>query len=114
MTIRDIIECIDGKILTSECDMEQNVEYGYACDLLSHVMAKCSPNSVWITVQTHLNVVAVASLVDIACIIIPESIDVEKETLDRAEKEGITIISTGLNTFEICGRLYDMGISPCP
>ncbi len=113
MNIMDVVECIEGNVLTSNVNMERDVEYGYACDLLSHVMANCSHNSVWVTVQTHLNIVAVASLLDISCIVIPESIKVDSEVLNRAKEEEIVIISTELNTFEICGRLYDMGIEPC-
>ena len=112
MNIGDIAKAIEGKALTAMDNIDREVSYGYACDLLSHVMANCHEDSLWVTVQTHLNVVAVAALLDILCIVVPEGIPVEENTLVRAEEEGIVIISTELNAFEICGRLYGMGIEP--
>lgn len=113
MNIGDIAREIEGKVLTAMENTDMEVSYGYVCDLLSHVMANCHEDSLWVTVQTHINVVAVAALLDIVCIVVPEGISVEENTLARAKEEGIVIISTEMNGFEICGRLYDMGIEPC-
>lgn len=113
MNIEDLARHIEGKVLTAKQNIDREVSYGYSCDLLSHVMANCHGDSIWVTVQTHLNVVAVASLLDVLCIVVPEDIKVEENTLARAEEEGIVIISTKLNAFEICGRLYNKGIEPC-
>lgn len=113
MNILDVVECVEGNLLTSTQNTDREISYGYSCDLLSHVMANARSNCVWVTVQTHLNIVAVASLLDISCIVVPESIEVEETTLQKAEEEKISIIASKLTAFEICGRLYDMGVKPC-
>lgn len=113
MNIEDLARHIKGEVLTATDNIDREVSYGYCCDLLSHVMANCHGDSVWVTVQTHLNVVAVASLLDILCIVVPDDTKVEGNTLARAEEEEIVIISTKLSAFEICGKLYHMGIKPC-
>lgn len=113
MNIGDIAGEIEGDVLTAVECIDREVKYGYSCDLLSHVMSNCHEDSMWVTVQTHLNIVAVASLLDILCIVVPEGIEIDRATLYRAEEEDIAIISTELNAFEICGRLYSSGILPC-
>ena len=63
-----------------------------------------------VTVQTHLNVIAVACLHDFACVIIPESIDVPQATIDKAKEEGVLIYSSSKTSYAICCELYDLGI----
>lgn len=90
--------------------MDTNVVDGYSCDLLSWVMANGKKNGIWITVQTHTNIVAVASLLELAGIIIPNSIPIDPKTLQKAEEEGVAILSSDMNTFELSGVLYQLGI----
>lgn len=113
MRIEDILQAIEGDVVAGKDYLDREISYGYVCDLLSHAMANCHENSLWVTVQTHLNVVAVATLLDIQCILVPEGVAVEEMTIQKAEEEEIVIISTEKNAFEICGRLYGMGIEPC-
>ena len=74
----------------------------YATDLLSWVMGHSLANQGWITVQTHVNVVAVAVLRELSCIIIAENASIPEETLQRAKEEQIAIIHTTLPVYEIC------------
>ena len=110
MKIKDIIPLIDAKVITPEADLEKEVLCGYTCDLLSWVMAHGDHGMAWVTVQTHLNVVAVAALSDMACVVLPEDIRMEGECLDKARDEGIAVLSSPLTAYEICGRLHDAGI----
>ncbi len=110
MTIKELSEKIEAVNLTPTVDAERNVEAGYACDLLSRVMARGSEGMAWTTVQTHMNVIAVAALHDMACVIIPESIKVDAEVVEKAASEGIAVLSSPLTSFEICGRMFDSGI----
>jgi predicted transcriptional regulator len=80
-------------------------------DLLSDVMANAKAGDLWVTLQTHQNIVAVASLKEIAGIIIIGGREPEKATLAKAEEEKIPILLTNLPAFEVVGRLYQMGIS---
>jgi len=84
---------------------------GYVSDLLSDVMANAKAGDLWVTLQTHQNIVAVASLKEIAGVIIIGGREPEKATLAKAEEEKIPILLTKLSAFEVVGRLYQMGIS---
>jgi predicted membrane-bound dolichyl-phosphate-mannose-protein mannosyltransferase len=80
-------------------------------DLLSDVMANSKEGDVWITLQVHPNIIAVATLKDLAGIIIVQGRKPEKETIEKAQSENIPILVSDLQAFEIAGRLYQMGIS---
>ena len=89
---------------------EAEVTGGYAGDLLSWVMAKGAPGTAWVTVMNHMNVIAVATLLDMACVIIPENIEVKPETLDKAAEEEIPVLSTGKTAFEIAGLMHEKSL----
>lgn len=110
MTIKDIVDKLDLKVLAGANALDKEVRTGYCCDLLSRVMAHGPQNGVWITVQTHTNVIAVATLLDIACIIIPEDIVVSDKTIEKAEEEGIALLSSSASAFELSGKLYSLGL----
>ncbi len=108
--LENIVEELDLKILSRGPGLEEEVSSGCCCDLLSWVMANGKKNAVWITVQTHVNVIAVASLLDMAGVIIPSNMNVDEKTIEKAQEEGVTILSTPLNAFQLTGMLYNMGI----
>ncbi len=110
MIIRDIIKELDLKILAGENELDKEVSSGYCCDLLSWVMAHGPQNGIWITVQTHTNIIAVATLLDIACIIIPENISVADKTVEKAKEEGVVLLSSLASSYELAGKLYSLGI----
>lgn len=90
--------------------LEREVKGGYTSDLLSHVMSRAREGDLWVTVQAHQNIVAVAVLLNLAGIIIAGGIEPQEETLNKAEAEGVTIFTTDLPAFEVVGRLYALGI----
>ncbi len=105
MKVSELSALIDAKYLV-EGSEDAEVTVGYACDLLSWVMAHGEPGMAWVTVQTHMNVIAVALLSEMACVILPESIDMEEDSLKKARAEGMTVLCSPLTAYEICGRLY--------
>ena len=109
MLVNELIEKHGFKYL-SGTDLNKKIENVYSCDLLSWVMAKGKHDTAWITVQTHNNILAVASLLEFACIIIPEGIIVDQEIIDKANEQDVTMLSTQLETFEIFKILYEAGI----
>ena len=110
MKVSDLMSLIEAKNLTPEASMDRDVTCGYVCDLLSWVMAHGEEGMAWVTVQTHLKVVAVAALADMACVILPEGIVMEQESLDKAASEGMCVLSSALTAFEICGRMASQGV----
>jgi hypothetical protein len=89
---------------------EIEVAGGYCSDLLSDVMAKAAAKSIWVTNQIHPNVIAVASLIDAAAVIIAGGIKPEEHTLNKSREVGIPLFATDLTAFEVVGRLYELGV----
>ncbi|MDK2886310.1 MAG: hypothetical protein PWP54_868 [Thermosipho sp. (in: thermotogales)] len=84
--------------------------YAYTGDLLSMVMKNAKPESIWITVQSHVNIIAVASMVGIKAIILCEGVNLPEDTLNKAKEEGICILRSKENAFLVSGRLYELGL----
>ena len=110
MNINQLIDNEHFRLLNKTNCPNNEIKYIRACDLLSWVMAKGEANDAWITVQTHSNIVAVASLLEFSCIIIPESIVIEENTLQSAKENNIPIISTDLDTYKIFEFIYKSGL----
>jgi hypothetical protein len=111
MNLQQIVESLHIKPITAVKDYAAiTPSCGYASDLLSCVMAGAAHQSVWITLQAHGNIVAVASLLDISAIIITEDAQPDETTIAKANEEGINIFSTPAPTFEVVGRLWELGL----
>jgi predicted transcriptional regulator len=111
MTLLDIINAFGLKIRTGKNRLDEEVAGGYAGDLLSDVIAHSRKGSIWVTIQTHPNIVAVAAMKELAGIILAGGREPDADTLKKAEEEDIPILLSSLFTFEVVGRLYQMGIS---
>ena len=94
MKVSELIPLIDGRALTNTASLDREIASGYSCDLLSWVMAHGSPSMAWITVQTHMNVIAVATLHEMSCVIIPEGGTCPEDVLAKADEEGIAVIAS--------------------
>ena len=110
MKIKDIIKTLDLEVIFGEEFLESEVTGGYAGDLLSDVLANSKKGNLWITLQIHQNIIAVASSKELSGIIIVNGRKPEEETLKSAKEEKIPVIISDLFTFEIAGRLYEIGI----
>ena len=108
MKLSEAASALPVKVLTGEPVRDTEISTVYTCDLLSRVMSMSEKDCIWITVLTHLNVVAVAQLADIACIMIPEDIPVPESTIEKAKEENINIISTSMSTYEACWKLHGL------
>ncbi|MBM4157983.1 MAG: hypothetical protein FJ216_04280 [Ignavibacteria bacterium] len=106
MKIKELVEKYSLKELTKIYQPEREISGGYSGDLLSDVIANAKKDNIWITMQTHLNIVAVATLKEIAVIVIVMNKEVPPETLKKAEEEQITILKTELTSFQISGKTY--------
>jgi hypothetical protein len=110
VTVADIVTRLDLQVMTPGVTLEASITGGYASDLLSCVMAGAQSGNVWVTLQAHPNVVAVASLLELSCVIVAEGTPVEQSTLEKAEREGIPVLSAPLGTFSVVERLSELGI----
>ncbi len=109
MKVSELIALSGAKCLTGEFD-DREIVSGYTCDLLSHVMGKGQADMAWITVQAHMNVIAVAALLDFACVIIPENLPVEPAIVKKAQDEDIIILSSEKTAFELVVLLANSGV----
>ncbi|MDY4920857.1 MAG: serine kinase [Phascolarctobacterium sp.] len=114
MKVKEMIEALNLKLLTkdvSEDALYAEVEGGYASDLLSNAMGQAQPGMVWVTMQGHQNVAAVASLIGLSCVIVAGDGPVAAETLHKANMNDVVIAATEEPAFELIGKLYNLGIS---
>ena len=108
--LKDLIKELDLEILSEGSDLNRTVATGCCCDLLSWVMANGRKDAIWVTVQAHVNVIAVASLLELAGVIITSGLPVEEKTIERARSEGVTLLSSRIDAFQLAGKLYNMCI----
>jgi len=106
VNIRDVVEALSLEVKTTKGDLEHRITGCYISDLLSDVMANAKEGEVWITLQTHPNIVAVAALKNLSGIIITNKRTPEEETMKKAEDERIVIAVSPLSTFEAGGMIY--------
>ena len=111
MNLQIIIDQLQLTILTTPRDFTNiTPQGGYTSDLLSCVMAGAKVNNLWITLQAHLNIVAVAAMLDVAAVIITENAQPDEATLAKANEQGVILLSTSRLSYEICGTLWEMNI----
>jgi serine kinase of HPr protein (carbohydrate metabolism regulator) len=104
MTVKQIVETLNLNVF-SLTDEEREVTGAYIGDLLSWVMGRAPADSAWITIMSNVNVVAVASLADVACVIFAEGVEPDEQAKTRAENEGINLMSSTLAAYELSVKL---------
>lgn len=106
-----VIEKFNLDVQTGDKFLDKEIKGGYVSDLLSDVMANCEEGYIWITLQGHPNIVAVAVLKELAGIVIINNRKPEEETIKKARDENIPIMLSDMNAFDLVGELYGLGIS---
>jgi hypothetical protein len=104
MTVGELAKQPDFAAVNLPC-ADREILGGYAGDLLSWVMGRASEGDAWVTIMSNVNIVAVSTLADPACIVLSEGVQPDEETLIRAKQQGINILSTTLDTFDACVRI---------
>ena len=110
MKLEQILEVLEGQVVTEVFDGAKEASAGFVGDLLSVVMGKATEDCAWVTIQSHINIVAVATLVDCACIIVAEGYKVDEDAIKKANMEEIPIISTKLSSYEAVSVLVKNGL----
>jgi hypothetical protein len=113
MHVRQVIKEL-GLNLTGGSQIDVEITGGYASDLLSCVMAGAQAGNIWVTLQAHPNVIAVASLIELAAVVITEGVSPDPETILRAQETGIPLLTTAQDTFATVVALAHLGIGQDP
>lgn len=111
MNLQQIIEELDLTVLTEPHDFTGVTPTGgYSSDLLSCVMAGAKKGHLWITLQAHLNIVAIAALNEVAAIVITENAQPDAASVTKANEQSVVLLSTSKSTYEVNGKLWELGI----
>jgi predicted transcriptional regulator len=108
MKISDIINTLGLEVIAGQQGLTNEIKGCYVSDLLSDVMGNAREGEVWITLQTHQNIIAVSSLKDLAGVILVKGLTPEAETVEKSNLAGVPVLSTTLDTFTITGKMYEL------
>lgn len=107
MTIRDLIDSKLFSAVNIGDDIERDITRLFCCDLLSIAMSRAPSGCAWVTVMGNMNTLAVASLCDVACIILGEGVVLDEIASVKARQQGITVFSTDMPVFDAALALHE-------
>ncbi len=111
MTVKELAESLELKIYSGKELADKKMVSGcFVGDLLSLAMSRVEANNAWVTIQTNVNIVAVASLTDCGCIIIAEGFCPEAAATDKAAVQDVIILGSELSAYGIAKKLAELGI----
>ena len=89
---------------------DREAEGVYIGDLLSWVMGRAQSDNVWLTIMSNLNIVAVATLSDVACILLCEGVKPDESVCATAEAKGVNILTTDMTAYEAAKKMAELGL----
>jgi len=110
MRLSELAQKLGLSVLCSGPGMETPVAGGYVSDLMSDVIAHAEAGDLWLTVQIHANIVAVAAMKELAGVVLTGGREPEAETLRKAGEKKVTLLASRLPAFELSRRLYQLGL----
>ncbi|MBL7967858.1 MAG: serine kinase [Prolixibacteraceae bacterium] len=108
MKVSDIVEKLGLTVFSGHKGLDREISGGYVSDLLSDVMGNAREGEVWVTLQVHQNVMAIASLKDLAAVILVNGLQPHENTVRHSNDENIPVLGANCSTFEITGKLYQL------
>ncbi len=108
MKVSEIVEKLGLTVYSGKSGLDNEITSGYTSDLLSDVMGSADSGMVWVTIQTHKNVMAIASLKELAAVVLVKGEQPEPDTAEQSDLEQIPILGTDMDTFEITGKIYNL------
>lgn len=108
MIVKELMEKLNLTLIAGASGISNEVKGVYAGDLLSWVMAHANHGEAWVTIQTHPNVIAVATLLELSCVIVPENAQIEDETIKKADEESIPVLVSPESCYSICYSIHDI------
>ena len=110
MKLTELIRELNLSVRSANGKLERQVTGGYASDLLSDVLAHGREGDLWVTLQVHQNIVAIASMKNLAGVVLVNGREPDQETIEKAEEENVVIMVSRMPAFELIGRLYNLGV----
>ena len=107
MTVKQMVEKLGLKVACMP-DGDREVMGGYAGDLLSWVMGRAKSGDAWVTIMSNVNIVAVATLADPACIVLSEGVEPEEGVVAKAKGVGVNILLSNKDTFALCSEIASL------
>ena len=104
MTVKELCKACDFTPVVDQ-NLDNDVSSVYSCDLLSWVVGRARLNAALVTVMTNVNVIAVASMADLSCIVLTEGVKLDEIALNKAIDTGIPVLSSKLDTFKTCALM---------
>ncbi len=111
MNLKEMVDVLRLEVKSGSDRLESEITGGYVSDLLSDVLAHGREGNIWITLQIHQNIVAVATVKDLSGIILINGRVPEEDTIQKAEEEHLPIMVSDMSAFDVAGRLYALGIT---
>ena len=108
MNLRELVKRLNLKVFSCENLLEREFEGVYVCDLLSDVLGNAKPNQIWVTLQTHKNIVAIAQLKQLSAVILVKGLEPNETTVKKAEEEKIILLGSEKETFDLVGDLTEL------
>jgi predicted transcriptional regulator len=108
--VSQVVEALNLHVVAGQSALQREITGGYCADLLSCVMARAKHGNVWLTLQAHPNVIAVAALLELAAVIVTEGAPIPDDVKARAESENIPLLATAHTTFKIVSELARLGV----
>lgn len=109
MTVKELVDLFDLEIVAGP-NLDKEIDGVYIGDLLSNVMARAEKDNLWLTVQGHQNVVAVALLVELSAIILVEDFEYEENAVQRASQKGVNLLKAKKKSYSLACKLCESNV----
>ena len=113
MKLKDIVQIVEGKVLTEGIDLDMQISCAAGADLMSDVLAFAKPDALLLTGLVNPQVVRTAEMADIAAIVFVRGKMPDPDTVALAKEKGIPLVASPYTMFEMCGRLFEAGMASC-
>ena len=110
MNVKELVDQFSLHVAAGQNGLDRQIQGGYCGDLLSDVMGNAPIGCIWLTVQTHQNIVAVAALREMAAIVLSGGQEPDQETVEKADEEGIPILLWPETAFDLAGQVFQAGV----
>lgn len=113
MNLKTVVESLALRVLTGGDDLDRNIAGGYVSDMLSDVLANAATDCIWVTRQSHQNVIAVASLLGLTAVVFVNCPEPAPQLIEKAQTENVVLLMSEGTAFDLVGQMYTLGLRGC-